>query len=151
MSKELIERLRKSHIKGQFVTSGNSTDAGDAADMIESLRQQLVDSQKREVMLRERAQRMIDNADWKVGGMLSDKSPARDIPSRAGSWVKTRNLASLRDALADAADLDGLILCEKNPKAWCQDVKYEMHPEFAFSWVETQLHDFPLYRAWEPK
>jgi hypothetical protein len=31
------------------------------------------------------------------------------------------------------------------PVAWVQDVEFEQSPEFAFSWVETRLHNVPLY------
>jgi len=31
------------------------------------------------------------------------------------------------------------------PVAWVQDVELEQSPEFAFSWVETRLHNVPLY------
>ena len=31
------------------------------------------------------------------------------------------------------------------PVAWVQDIEEEMLPEFAFSWVKTQLHDCPLF------
>lgn len=51
--------------------------------------------------LQERAQRLVNNASWQLGGCLSSESRAKDIPSKAGSWVTARNLASLRDALRD--------------------------------------------------
>jgi hypothetical protein len=65
MSKELIERLRKSHIKGQFVTIGNATDAGDAADLIESLRQQLAAALAENQQLRTNARRVFEQEELK--------------------------------------------------------------------------------------
>lgn len=50
----------------------------------------------------EAAKRLVDHADFQLGGVLSAKSKARDIPSNAASKVKARHLASLRDALAKA-------------------------------------------------
>lgn len=62
--------------------------------------------------LREAAQRLVDHADFQLGGILSADSKARDIPSKAVSQVKARHLAALRQALAqpeskpsDRADL----------------------------------------------
>jgi len=48
------------------------------------------------------AQRLVAEADFRLGGILSNESKARDIPSTAYSQVKARHLASLRDALCDA-------------------------------------------------
>ena len=45
------------------------------------------------------AKRLIDGADFQLGGTLSSKSKTRDIPSKAFSQVKARHLASLRDAV----------------------------------------------------
>ena len=110
---------------------------------IESLRQQLSDHIKREVMLRDALKYSRHQCEglrvW--GGMSWSYHP----------FQAKRIFDACEEALAAATDLDGLILCKKKPTAWCQDVTYEMAPEFAFSWVETQIHDFPLYRAWEPK
>ena len=50
----------------------------------------------------EAAKRLVDHADFQLGGVLSAKSKSRDIPSNAASKVKARHLASLRDALAKA-------------------------------------------------
>ena len=50
--------------------------------------------------LRECAQRLVDGARWGLAGALSPSSKAREIPSSAWSDVKSRHLASLRDALA---------------------------------------------------
>mgnify|MGYP000688627538 CR=1 FL=1 len=58
-------------------------------------------------LLLERAQRLVEFADFKLGGTLSAESDLREIPSKAGSWVKTRHLAALRDsvrALSEAGD-----------------------------------------------
>jgi len=50
--------------------------------------------------VRECAQRLVEHADFRLGGVLSADSKAKDIPSKAVSQVKARHLASLRDALA---------------------------------------------------
>jgi hypothetical protein len=50
----------------------------------------------------EAAQRLVEHADFKLGGALSADSKAREIPSNAASSVKARHLASLRDALQAA-------------------------------------------------
>ncbi len=46
------------------------------------------------------AKRLVEHADFKLGGALSADSKAKDIPSKAVSQVKSRHLAALRDALA---------------------------------------------------
>jgi hypothetical protein len=73
-------------------------------------------------------------------------------------WVGTNRdewdgvaIKMFEDALAATADLDGLIVCEAEEIAWVMDVEYCLKPGDAFSWVETQGHNLPLYRAWEPK
>lgn len=48
----------------------------------------------------ERAKRLVEHADFKLGGILSANSKASEIPSNAASSVKARHLASLRDSLA---------------------------------------------------
>lgn len=48
----------------------------------------------------EAATHLVNGTDWGLGGSLSPTSSKRDIPSKAGSMVKTRHIASLRDALA---------------------------------------------------
>lgn len=48
----------------------------------------------------ERAKRLVEHADFKLGGCLSANSKASEIPSNAASSVKARHLASLRDSLA---------------------------------------------------
>ena len=49
------------------------------------------------------AKRLVEHADFKLGGVLSADSKAKDIPSRAVSQVKARHLAALRDALANTS------------------------------------------------
>lgn len=49
--------------------------------------------------VRECAKRLVEHADFKLGGALSADSKAKDIPSNAISNVKARHLAALRDAL----------------------------------------------------
>jgi hypothetical protein len=55
------------------------------------------------------AKRLVEHADFKLGGILSADSKAKDIPSNAVSHVKSRHLAALRDALS---------LPEQEPVAW---------------------------------
>lgn len=57
-------------------------------------------------VLAERARRLVDGATWNLGGMLSAESKSKDIPSNAVSEVKSRHLASLRDALAEIERID---------------------------------------------
>lgn len=52
------------------------------------------------IRFKECAERLVQHADFQLGGVLSPKSKVRDIPSRAGSMVKARHLAALRDAIA---------------------------------------------------
>ena len=126
-----------------------------AADYIESLRQQLSESQAELNEFRKNAKVGFDR-------QLRDQqkletSQKREVMLRVKlseiAWSNDSKWQSdcAKEALAATANLDGLILCKKKPTAWCRDVIYEMPPEFAFSWVETQLHEFPLYRAWDPK
>jgi AcrR family transcriptional regulator len=65
----------------------------------DALRAEL-DAIKSQDRVRECAQRLVEHADFRLGGILSEDSKARDIPSRAVSHVKSRHLAALRDALA---------------------------------------------------
>lgn len=48
----------------------------------------------------EASTRLVQHADFKLGGRLSADSKAKDIPSKAVSQVKARHLAALRDALS---------------------------------------------------
>lgn len=48
------------------------------------------------------AKRLVDNADFRVGGVLNAWSKARELPSQAMAHVKARNLATLRDAVIKA-------------------------------------------------
>ncbi|WP_228897784.1 hypothetical protein [Acidovorax sp. Leaf73] len=57
------------------------------------------------VRIAECAARLVEHADFRLGGVLSADSKTRDIPSRACSQVKSRHLAALRDALAGRASL----------------------------------------------
>lgn len=67
----------------------------------------MTDTSKERDLLRiaECAARLVEHADFRLGGVLSADSKARDIPSRACSQVKARHLAALRDALAGRASL----------------------------------------------
>lgn len=57
------------------------------------------DRQKALERVNECANRLIDYADFKLGGTLSSTSHYSEIPSNAASSVKSRHLASLRDAV----------------------------------------------------
>ena len=50
------------------------------------------------------ARRLVEHADFALGGILSADSKAKDIPSKAVSQVKSRHLAALRDALPAAPE-----------------------------------------------
>ena len=50
------------------------------------------------------ARRLVEHADFTLGGILSADSKAKDIPSKAVSQVKSRHLAALRDALPAAPE-----------------------------------------------
>jgi hypothetical protein len=50
------------------------------------------------------ARRLVEHADFNLGGILSAGSKAKDIPSKAVSQVKSRHLAALRDALPAAPE-----------------------------------------------
>jgi len=54
--------------------------------------------------IRECASRLVEYADFRLGGILSADSKAKDIPSRATSQVKARHLAALRDAIDATKD-----------------------------------------------
>lgn len=63
-----------------------------------SKREPLTDEQTQRIV--ECAKRLVEHADFKLGGILSADSKSKEIPSKAVSSVKARHLASLRDALA---------------------------------------------------
>ena len=99
---------------------------------IESLRQQLADHIKREVMLRDALAKyryIADPSDW-------SKHPADK-------------------AISATADLDGLILCEKEPVEFRWKLRsngFVQHTEKLLHTSSKHLWDItPLYRAWEPK
>ena len=101
---------------------------------IESLRKQLAAHIKREVMLRDAVNAIWDNPHWKPHGM-----PVVIVHQ-------------LQEALAATADLDGLILCEKEP---CRDdgrCQYAIdHGAEGLGHCPEGKCCMPLYRAWEPK
>ena len=100
---------------------------------IESLRQQLTDSQKREVMLRDAVNAIWDNPHWKPHGM-----PVVIVHQ-------------LQEALAATADLENVRLCEKEPVGY--DVKTMDGKKMLMrSFCNLVGHKSEsLYRAWEPK
>ena len=51
--------------------------------------------------LREVMKKLLVNADWRVGGVLTPTSKRSDFQSSGYSIVKTRDLASVRDALGE--------------------------------------------------
>lgn len=54
------------------------------------------------------ARRLVEHADFQLGGILSADSKAKDIPSKAVSQVKARHLASLRDRVAELDAANGI-------------------------------------------
>ena len=73
-----------------------------AEKAITAVKQALAAPVQKPDRVRECAQRLVEHADFRLGGVLSADSKAKDIPSKAVSQVKARHLASLRDALAAA-------------------------------------------------
>jgi hypothetical protein len=114
---------------------------------IESLRQQLAASLKREVMLRGALGPIVRS------GELSDVDCEKD---QLYCEVPRKAIKVGRKALAATADLDGLILCEKEPLFWFRpssdgsydgplpNTSIEEARKLSGAWK-------PLYRAWEPK
>ena len=49
--------------------------------------------------LRKYVELLLTNANWNVGGVLSEESRRRDYPSNGVAHVRLRDLARLRDAL----------------------------------------------------
>lgn len=49
--------------------------------------------------LRAALKKLLANADWRVGGTLTPESKRSDYQSSGCSTVKTRDLASIRDAM----------------------------------------------------
>jgi len=106
------------------------------------------------------ARRLVEHADFKLGGCLSAESKARDIPSNAVAMVKSRHLASLRDALAAASTppvqepdsaiaagdgtLHGAIdqYAARHAAAWAREQALE-HAEQACATL-PRLHPLPL-------
>jgi len=125
MSKEtLIEKLR-----GYKSTPRHCEElCYEAANEIESLRQQLADSQKQVVMLREALEY---------------------------HQAQTRPIQRTEEALAATDDLDGLILCEKKPFEFRWELRsngFVQHTEKLLHTISKDLWDItPLYRAWEQK
>lgn len=54
------------------------------------------------------ARRLVEHADFQLGGILSADSKAKEIPSKAVSQVKARHLASLRDRVAELDAAHGI-------------------------------------------
>jgi hypothetical protein len=75
-----------------------SSFAEDLQAALNQLLEQSALAQERD-RVRECAKRLVEHADFKLGGALSADSKAKDIPSNAISNVKARHLAALRDAL----------------------------------------------------
>jgi len=120
MSDDIVKRLREwnRQYEGKM-----PNDMVIASDLIESLRQQLLSSQKREVMLRYAIS-------W-----CSKVTVDLDIHD------------ALDHALSATTDIDGLILCHAEPAA----IVYRDYGGNG-AILQTELaDDEPLYRAWEPK
>jgi len=135
MSKEtLIEKLR-----GYKSTPRHCEElCYEAAVEIESLRQQISDHIKREVMLRD-ALETCEVGDFSTGHVI--------YPSFDEKLVN--------EALAATAELDGLILCEKKPFEFRWELRsngFVQHTEKLLHTISKDLWDItPLYRAWEQK
>lgn len=96
------------------------------------------------------AQRLVEHADFKLGGILSADSKARDIPSGAVSQVKSRHLAALRDALAhtpvqpkqepDAIDCQRSIAVVREPIGYLHAVEGTFYPTPKFHAHKKKFH-----------
>jgi hypothetical protein len=131
MSNDITQLLRD-YACDYTSTTYHDTLINEAANEIESLRQQLEASQKREVMLREKFQELADNFVWNG----DDHSYQH--------WV----IEVSQSALAATADLDGLILCEKEPIG---DVTDSLGELAVIMYPRMPPAGTKLYRAWEPK
>jgi len=98
-----------------------------AHKVIAELRQQLADSQKREVMLREALDHVV--------GMKH-------------SFVTTKLCEA---ALAATADLKDVILCHAEPRAWNETITGRLATSDDHHRSRFPMCYEPLYRAWEPK
>jgi hypothetical protein len=102
MSKEAL-KLALEALDNLLYWDNGKSDYDQAREAITAIKQALA-AQPAPVQepdrVRECAQRLVEHADFRLGGVLSADSKAKDIPSKAVSQVKARHLASLRDALA---------------------------------------------------
>ena len=143
MSEDIIERLRSAF--------PNTCAQWEAADIIESLRQQLADSQKQVTLLRDALKSIHAIEDKLFGSDWEEIDEARDIANVA---------------LAATADLSGVILCHAEPVAWQTfdgeggyDYRsYEDNEDYRDDYIKRNSSQkfyenwvIPLYRAWEPK
>lgn len=85
-AREVLKRLRY----GAYV-DGRDLQAADTIDVLIAENDRL-----RDVM-----RKLLANADWRVGGALTPTSKRSDFQSSGYSIVKTRDLASVRDALGE--------------------------------------------------
>ena len=67
-------------------------------------------------LLLDRASRLVEHADFKLGGTLSAESPSREIPSNACSSVKARHLAALRDSITQLAAAPSAPVLAETPR-----------------------------------
>ena len=103
---------------------------------IESLRQQLADHIKREVMLRDALDRLI----------------CMDVAYQRGPVVVAAVELAV-EALAATADLSGVILCHAEPIAHMYQHDETGRTTFVAMpdrMSERRWYEIPLYRAWEP-
>jgi len=134
---DTVESLRQRN--SDLVTGLEACD-----EQVVALRQQLSDHIKREVMLWDGLKR------------------ADDLLTHSYDHVSPL----IREALAATADLDGLILCEKEPVAWQTfdgeggyDYRsYEDNEDYRDDYIKRNSNQkfyenwvIPLYRAWGPK
>ena len=105
------------------------------AEQCGKMRQQLADSQKREVMLRDALKKIKISEDCGCG-----------FPCDCYSWATMSEIA--KEALAATADLKGVILCHAEPVGWCGTSgvgELIVSKSKVWNFLTT-----PLYRAWEP-
>lgn len=70
-----------------------------------------------------------------------DQYAHQQVMSQPDHFIN-KAITAIKEALAQP---------EQEPVAWVQNVEFDQLPEFAFSWVETSLHNVPLYTSPPPQ
>jgi predicted nuclease with TOPRIM domain len=144
-NKKIIDHVEIQNALRQQLSVANSKFDSINEDL-SAMEDQLSDHIKRDVMLRDALQQLHDN--------IAEYARINHL-----GGFDNQDMRMARKALADTADLDGLILCEKEPVAWQSyhsrampelSVEFD-EPELVMSFNDDVVWKKPLYRAWEPK